>query len=216
VKIGSTGLLVLLSASVASAATLRLPPQLRRAGDAIGQQCPACIAMGFMACGTRDVAYGKRFARTALQGRPLRGYLVGFVMNGDEFRRLARQADYDALTATLRDRFGQAQLVVLDAPAARVLPPPRAVTVNFPRPLHACVQDTRKPWGCCVAANCHDECCEKSLGSPSVVLEWEDARTRESLVLTFHHGAGFSQLRRRGRHGQSLYYCLVDQAAFLE
>lgn len=207
--------LLMLSASATFAATLRLPPQLRRAPEAIARQCPECVARGFMTCGTADVAYGKRFARTALQGRPPRGYLVSFVMSGDDFRGLARHAAYDALTATLRERFAQARLIVLEAPAARVLPPPRSVTVEFPPSLHACVHDSQKPWGCCLAANCRNECCEKSLGSPTVVLTWNDAETRESIELTFHHGTGFSRLRRRGAR-EALYYCLVDGPARLE
>src|SRR5512139_4157521 len=115
-------LALVLSVSASDAATLRLPPALRRAPDAIARQCPECLATGFMTCGTADVAYGKRFARTALQGRPQRAYLVSFVMSGDDFRRLARHASYDALMAILRERFAHARLVILEAPGARVLP----------------------------------------------------------------------------------------------
>lgn len=207
---------LLLSASSAFGATLRLPPQLRRAPPAIARECPECLATGFMTCGTADVAYGKRFARSALQGRPARGYLVSFVMSGDEFRDLARHTSYDALMAALRERFSRARLVVLDAPGARVLSTPKTVRVDVPAALHACVHASQKPWGCCVAANCREECCEKGLGSPTVSLAWDDGKTGESIELRFHHGTGFSRLTRRGARGQSLYYCLVDGPARIE
>lgn len=207
--------IIVLGASSAFAATLRLPPQLRRAPEAIARACPECLAQGFMTCGTADVAYGKRFARTALQGRPPRGYLTSFVMSGDEFRALTRATAYDALVAALRARFARARLVILDAPGARVLSTPAEVRVDVPAALHACVHGSKKPWGCCVAADCRDECCEKGLGSPTVSLTWDDSETRESIVLRFHHSTGFTQLRRSGARGQSLYYCLVDEPAWI-
>jgi hypothetical protein len=169
-----------------------------------------------MTCGTADVAYGKRFARTALQGRPLRGYLATFVMSGEEFRRLARHSSYDELMTTLRERFARARLVILEAPGARVLPPAREVTVTFPPQLHACVRELQKPWGCCVATDCREECCEKGLGSPIVALAWTDDKTRESIELTFHHATGFSRLRRKTGRGESTYFCLVDEAARID
>lgn len=204
---------VLLGGPAQATYTLQMPPQLRRAGEQIARQCPECMTTGFLTCGTADVAYGKRFARTALQGRPPRGYLVSFVMSGNEFRDLARRTPYEPLVATLRERFTRARLVILEAPGARVLPPPDLVRADVPPPLHACVHGSSKPWGCCVAANCHDECCEKALGSPTVTLTWTDPQSRDATVLTFHHATGFSRLEHRGRRGSLLYYCLVDGPA---
>lgn len=206
-------LTLLCTVSVSTAGTLQLPPALRRAPEMIGRECPECQRTGLMACGTADVAFGKRFARTALQGRPPRGYLPRFVMSGEEFRRLARATMYDELVQTLQARFSQTSLVILEAPGARVLPHPDSVTVTFPAPLHVCVHGSTKPWGCCVAADCRDECCEKGLGSPTVLVRWHDPKSRETIDLIFHHATGFSRLKRRGARGETVYYCLVDAAA---
>jgi hypothetical protein len=186
---------------------------LRRAPAAIAEQCPECVTAGLMACGTADVAYGNRFARTALRGKPPRGYLMTFVMTAEEFRTLARRSAYDALVSTLRDRFRHARLVVLEAHSARVLPSAATVDVTFPQPLHACLSDRSKPWGCCVGAECRHECCEKGLGSPSVTLRWHDPASDEILQFTFHHMPGYAHLERRTAKRQvAMYYCLTDAA----
>jgi hypothetical protein len=64
--------ILVLSAPVSDAATLRLPPALRRAPQAIAQQCPECLATGFMTCGTADVAYA-----IVLRARRCRAHRAG-------------------------------------------------------------------------------------------------------------------------------------------
>lgn len=208
---------LLLLASSAAASWIRLPGG-PGAANTIRRECRECAEKGFIACGSAAVQPGRRFARTALQGKPPRGYLVEAVITGAEFRDLARRITPHAeLVAAIRSRFATARLVVLESKGqkARVLPPPESVHVVFPEPLHACVRDRTKPWGCCTG-ECRDECCEKDLGSPHVTLTWADAAEREDVTFKFHHGTGFSQLLRRGAGREWLYSCLVDQAARLE
>jgi hypothetical protein len=162
-----------------------------------------------MPCGTPQVAWGKRFAATALLGTPQRAYLPTFIMTGEQFRKLARTTAYDALVTTLHDRFATSRLIVIEDgfKDARVLPSPENVEVVFPKPLHECVHDTTRPWGCCVS-DCNEECCEKGLGSPTVTLKWSD----DDEVVELHYGQtiGTSWLSRRSRDHRWRYACLVD------
>lgn len=199
-----------LELSAAQAQRLPLPAGATAVLQQIRDQCPECLSVGFTACGASDIGYGRAFASNVLRGTPPRGYLVTYVMNGEEFRRLARTADYATLTKALRDRFGQARLIVLEdrLAAACVLEHPE-VAVIFPKALHQCVQDLHKPWGCCVS-DCRHECCEKELGSPSVQLTWRDPWAGETVIFKFHHGVGMSTLERWSMR-RTLYFCLTDQ-----
>ena len=87
--------------------------------------------------------------------------------------------------------------------------PGRAYLV--PQPLHACVADQARPWGCCVAPGCRNECCEKNLGSPSVTLNWVDAAAQEEILFEFRHGERESRLVRTTPAGRTVYSCLTDR-----
>jgi len=195
--------------AMAHAADLRLPPSASTLPARIAAQCATCATAGYLPCGSPDVAWGRRFSATALLGKPKRGYLATFTMTGDDFRKLARAMDYDALLTTLHDRFAATHLVVLDDgfKNARVLPPPEKIEVIFPKPLHDCVHATTRPWGCCIS-NCKKECCEKDLGSPSVTLKWRD--DDEVVELHYSHTVGVSWLDRQQRDHKMRYACLVD------
>ena len=181
--------------------------------EAIDDQCPDCRRTGFSACGTNGIGPGDAFARSLLQGAPRRGYLVGFVMTGEDFRKLARGTPRDALVEGLERRFARARLVVVEDGLARVrvLDQTPRVTVEMPEPLHACIADQGKPWGCCVGAGCQAECCEKSLGSPSVTLQWVDAEVGEEVRYMFRHGLGEATLQRSGSSRPTTYFCLTDR-----
>src|SRR5262249_32698924 len=90
--------------------------------------------------------------------------------------------------------------------SARVLPKPEDVSVRFPEPLHACLRDPARPWGCCV--QCEHECCEKSLGSPEIILIWKDRD--ETLTYHYSHTVGEAWLDRRAPSGNTRYNCLTD------
>jgi hypothetical protein len=212
-----TALALIVIATAAAAETIHLPQSSPAVRAEIARACPECTHTGVTACGSADVQYGRRFAPTALQGAPRRGYLVSFVMTGEQFRALARVSSYTALVDTLRERFSNARLVVLEhgTPGVRVLPAPASVEVTMPPALHACVKDATKPWGCCVS-DCRHECCEKGLGSPSVSLTWNDSEARETVRFTFHHQPGYSRLERRRGQRTTLYYCLADAAARID
>ncbi|MEO6025541.1 MAG: hypothetical protein ABIR79_01560, partial [Candidatus Binatia bacterium] len=134
----------------AHAAELQLPPSARALPAAIAAACPECTTTGYTPCGSPDVQWGTRFARYAFQGTPARAYLPSFTMTGEDFRKLARTTDYQALLITLHDRFKKTRLVVIDQAFehARVLPPPTLVTVTFPEPLHTCIHESDRPWAC--------------------------------------------------------------------
>ncbi len=209
-------LLVLASALLApraDAAELRLPPSARTLPATIAAACPECATTGYTPCGSADVQWGARFAPHAFLGTPARAYLVTSTMTGEEFRRLARATDYDELVATLQTRFATSRLVVIDRAfdGARVLPRPTVVAVTFPAPLHACVRASDRPWACC--SDCKDECCEKALGSPLVVLTWHDGD--ETLTFHYSHTIGVSWLERNGRARRTRYACLTDAVGTL-
>jgi hypothetical protein len=194
----------------AHAAELGLPATAAALPGRIAAACPECAARGYTPCGSAEIAWGRRYAKTALRGTPRRGYLVTFTMTANDFRALARAtADHTALVTTLRDRFGASRLVVLEDrfEDARVLAVSPTVAVTFPEPLHRCLRETTRPWGCCVS-DCKRECCEKDLGSPGIDLEWRDGE--ESLRFHYTHTTGTTWLTRRTSAGETHYFCLTD------
>lgn len=189
------------------AQTLSLP-------RSIADACPGCRVI---ACGSEAVRLGKGFAGTALLGVPRRGYLVVDAIDGPGFREMVRGIDdVDALTWALTERFKRARLITLEATlrTARILPEAPEVSVGVPGPLHQCLRDRAKPWGCCVAPACLGECCEKGLGSPRVTLTWRDVEAGETLRLDYSHTPGVSRLSRGGAASAN-YWCLTDRLARL-
>jgi hypothetical protein len=207
-----TTLLALVLALVAtplSAAELPLPPSARDVVATIAAACPECAQRGYTPCGSPDVQWGKGFAAHAFLGTPPRAYLVTFTMRGEDFRAFARHTDYAALLRTYRDRFAGSRLVVIedDWASARVLSSPSRVAVGFPKPLHDCVHESNLPWACC-AGDCNGECCEKSLGSPTVTLTWPDGE--ETITFHYSHTIGLSWLGRQRGEQATRYACLSD------
>ena len=99
----------------AAAGNLVFPKQGAAAKEAIGKDCPTCMASGVALCGTVDVQFGKRLgAGYFFAGKPKRGYLPGFRLSGEEFRALARSMPYDGVMQSLKQSFES-------LPAARVL-----------------------------------------------------------------------------------------------
>lgn len=196
---------------------LPLPAEAAPMKSAVESDCPDCLTKGVTACGTADVQYGRRFPQQFFAGTPARGYLPAFRLTGAEFEKMARDMPRDALLAALQATFAAAPLVIIEAgfAAARVIKLPRSVAATFPEPLHQCLQDQSKPWGCCLAADCQQECCEKSLGSPTLTVTWQDDVNNETLVFSFGHSLGSSTLIRQTTAGQTLYWCLTDEAGRL-
>src|SRR5262249_7034028 len=126
----------------AGSGTLVLPPEHAALASAIASLCPACVEPGFAACGTGDIGYGKRFASHFLAGTPGRGSLPGFGWSGEEFKRLARSPERNAVIEALRQRFASVPLVIVedDFAPARLIDAPAEVSVVFPEKLHACLR----------------------------------------------------------------------------
>ena len=220
VRILLVSLIALIVASgQAAAGNVPFPREGAGVRDAIVETCPSCLAGGVTLCGTADIRFGKRFSRHFFAGTPKRGYLPGFRLSGQEFRALARSMSYDAVMQSLRQSFAGLPLVVIEDgfAAARVIAAPKSVEVTFPEGLHQCVRDTAKPWGCCVAADCRSECCEKSLGSPHVAVHWDDPDTGDALTFRFSHTLGASTLTRETADGTTfLYWCKTDEPGWLQ
>jgi hypothetical protein len=209
--------LVLPSATIAG--NVPFPKEGAAAKDAIIENCPTCLAAGVTLCGTVDVQFGKRFSRAFFAGAPKRGYLPGFRLSGQEFRTLARTMSYAAAMQSLRQTFVSLPLAIIDDgfAAARVIAEPISVEVTFPEGLHQCVRDPANPWGCCVAADCRSECCEKSLGSPQVAVHWDDHGSGDALTFRFSHTLGASTLTRETADGTTfLYWCKTDEPGWLQ
>ncbi|WP_374444239.1 hypothetical protein [Stella sp.] len=201
-------------AAPAGAQALILPPDrradlLRQIDDA----CPECRMKGFVPCGGPRLGPGPAFAPAALQGSPRRGYLVGFVMGAAEFRNAVRGTPMTPLVDGLERRFARARLLVFEDRFARVrvLEQSPRVAVTVPVPLHACLADPARSWGCCSGRGCGGECCEKGLGSPSVALTWVDVAGGEELRFEFRHGPGEARLIRRSGGRRTTYFCATDR-----
>jgi hypothetical protein len=207
-------------ASPSVAGSLVFPKQGAAAKDAIVKDCPTCMVSGVTLCGTADVQFGKRLgASYFFAGQPKRGYLPAFRLSGEEFRALARSMSYDGMMQSLKQSFDGLPLVVIDSgfAATRVLATPKSVEVAFPQALHQCVSDQSKPWGCCIAADCKEECCEKSLGSPTVAVHWDDATTGDKLTFHFSHTLGTSTLTRETLGGKTyVYWCIAEEPGSIQ
>jgi len=209
---------MVLSMRPAVAGALPLPPAAQAAKDTIGQQCPDCISRGVTPCGTGDVQFGKRFPKVFFAGKPARGYLPGFRMDAGEFTALARTLPYTGLMDSLRARFVNTPLVIVDDKFAttRVIAKTTDVEIIFPQPLHQCLADKSKTWGCCVGA-CQNECCEQSLGSPRIDLTWDDPDTGDKLTFHYSNTIGASTLLRQTAAGKTvLYWCVTTEAGMLQ
>jgi len=211
---------MLMMASPSGAGNLVFPKQGAAAKEAIFNGCATCISSGVTLCGTADVQFGKRLgASVFFAGDPRRGYLPGFRMSGQEFRALARSMPYDGMMQSLKQSFESLPLVVIDAgfAATRVLAKPKSVDIAFPQELHQCVSDQSKPWGCCVAADCKSECCEKSLGSPAVAVQWDDPTSGDTLTFHFGHTPGTSTLTRATAAGKTyVYWCIAEEPGLIQ
>lgn len=210
---------LLLSPGETTAGTVPFPQEGETAKAAIIDGCPTCLAAGVTLCGTADVQFGKRFPRHFFAGTPKRGYLPGFRLSGAEFRTLARSMSYESVMQSLQQSFATLPLVVIDSgfAATRVIAAPRSVEIAFPEGLHQCVRDPEKPWGCCIAADCRTECCEKSLGSPRVAVHWDDPESGDALTFHFSHTLGASTLTRKTAAGKTvLYWCKADEPGWLQ
>lgn len=199
----------------ASGQGLAVPPERRQAViQALDDACPECRRTGFVACGAA-AGPGRTGPGPMLQGTPRRGYLVGFVMTGDEFRKVVRGTTMTPLVAGLERRFQRARLVVLEDGFARtrVLDQNPRVSVEMPAELHSCVANNPdKPWGCSGAGRGDggSECCEKTLGSPSVALTWIDP-AGEEIRFEFRHRAGEARLLRQSGGRRTTYSCATDR-----
>jgi hypothetical protein len=196
---------------------LPLPTEAAPLESAIRAGCPDCLDKGVTACGTADIQYGRRFASQFFAGTPKRGYLPAFRLSGAEFEHMARTMPPDVLLDAVYGAFVGTPLIVVEDgfAAAHVIKQPLAVEATFPEPLHQCLQDQSKPWGCCIAADCRGECCEKSLGSPTLTVTWRDDANDETLTFSFGHSPGSSTLSRRSSADSTLYWCLTDEAGLL-
>jgi hypothetical protein len=212
-------LMCLVVVSRAEAGNVPFPKEAAAARDVITESCPSCLAGGVTLCGTDNVQFGKRFSRTFFAGKPKRGYLPGFRLSGEEFRTLARSMTYESLVQSLWQSFSSLPLVVIDGgfAATRVIATPKLVEVIVPQALHQCVRDAAKPWGCCIANDCKTECCEKSLGSPQIIVRWDDPESGDKLTFHFSHTLGASTLTRETTAGKKyVYWCIAEEPGVVQ
>jgi hypothetical protein len=211
--------LTVVAAPSAYAGNLPFPKEGAAAKAVITEKCPSCLAGGVTLCGTDSVQFGKRFSRTLFAGKPKRGYLPGFRLSGEEFRTLARSMTYESLVQSLWQSFSALPLVIIDGgfAATRVIATPKLVEVIIPQALHQCVRDPAKPWGCCIASDCNTECCEKSLGSPQIVVRWDDPESGDKLTFHFSHTLGASTLTRETSAGKTyVYWCIAEEPGLVQ
>lgn len=200
-------LLFLLTTGLASAAEFIVSRSANGLLENIPAVCPECGANGYTACGDDKIGFGKTFSRHVWLGHPARGYLLDGAVSAAELRQLiAGESNLPQRKAALEARYAKLRLLVLETgfSSVRLLGVPEQVKVDIPIPLQVCLADMGKRWGCCVANACHDECCEKDLGSPVIALSWNDKATGEQLRYSG------TNLRRFSRGGSELYWCLPE------
>lgn len=205
----AAALLVLLALAgtshVVAAERLHLAPDLVAR---IGALCPDCITTGVIACGDSNVQGGRKYSSHAYLGTPPRAYVMSWPMSDDDMRRLSQTMPRDLAESAIAARFNAATLLAIEADGhVRSLGSP-TTEVALPEKLHVCLADPAKPWGCCAATCGGAECCEKSLGSHRIRLQWP-LDGAEKLTFRWSRNGSSMLLRRSDSGPRTDYFCLA-------
>lgn len=204
------GLAWLLIALPAAAETMRLPTAAGPALHALEAACPSCVATGVLPCGTPDVAYGRRFPKTAMQGAPLRAYLLAEAPEAGELRPLLASANAASVADGFAARFKGLRLVVIeqDWRAMRVLAPSEPGKTQVDPVQQACFRDPKREIACCLGDGPRDQGCLPKADPPTYRVIFQDDIARERLSLSYPVGRGEAKLSRaQAGGGRSLYWC---------
>ena len=193
-----------LVAGAARAETLVLPAA---AVAAIAEACPDCAATGLLPCGTPDVAYGRKFQGTAMQGDPPRAYLLASAPVSAELTPLLAGPDAATVADDLARRFQSLKVLTVEADWRRVrlLEPEGAPAVAVDPEQQACFRDPARGLGCCLGDGPSSAGCLPKADPPSAELRFRDGDA--TLRLRYPVGKGETTLRRPTAAGQVLYWC---------
>jgi hypothetical protein len=154
---------------------------------------------GLVPTGSPQAGYGRRFYRHLFPSGSDYGYILYFVVSGDEYIHALRSHGRSDAVSLLRNRFETTKLFIItrSRKEVTVLAAPDSVQVTVPSALHECLQDTNRPY-CCCCTDCKHECCEKGLGSTSVTATWTHPELDSMLIVyTYTPNPGGSQVYHR-------------------
>lgn len=213
------GLACLLIASPSAAETIRLPAAAATALQALAAECPSCVAKGVLPCGTPDVAYGRRFPKTAMQGTPGRAYLLAEAPEAGELRPLLAAADAIRVAEGFAAGFKKIRLIVIeqDWQAIRVLSPSTSGKTQVDPVQQSCFRDPKRSISCCLGDGPRDQGCLRKADPPTYRVVFQDDVARERLSLSYPVGRGQTKLSRaQAGGGRSLYWCHKWKRAGIE
>ncbi len=193
--------------------SLPLPDSAKGIIAAVGDQCPDCLAAGFVPTGTDKIGFGKNFYPNFFLGNPPVGILIHQVPTKAAYNDLLRNPDYIVLKETLAGLFSKTRLVLIEKECGvvHVTGSPDSITVTLTQKLHQCLASSGKPLCCCCTAGCETECCEKSLGSTYATVQWKDPlKPGHMIEYRYFLHPGDSKLLRLDETGRKteLRWCL--------
>ena len=184
----------------------------------IQSACIECIDSGVMVCGNKNISITRNFQNNFYQGKPSRGFFISPPFLSSDFKALVRaECNYENLNELIKKRFSKLKLISVNKSFEKiaVFTTPKVV-VNIPEKLHSCLMNKNNKWGCGVSKNRELECCEKKLGSPSVVVTWIDKENNENLELHYIPDMGSTKfVRKDSKNKKEIYFCQTSESATL-
>ena len=177
------------------------------------------LKSNFLICGNAQIGPGNTFTSNFFQGYPARGFLITPPLINDDIGKIIRnEKDNAKLTKIVTDKFSQMDLISIyeNFEHISIIESPK-LEISIPELLHECLVDQRKKWGCGIAKNRNDECCEKKLGSSSIKATWKDRVNNETYTLLYRLEKGNSILIRTQLDKKTIYSCInSDSFTFIK
>lgn len=168
----------------------------------------------FLICVNAQIGTKNTFLSNFFQGSPARGFLITPpLINDDIGKIIRREKDNAKLTKILTDKFSQMALISIDENFDHISTIQNSeIEISIPELLHDCLVDQQKEWGCGIAKNRYDECCEKKLGSPIIKAVWNDITKKETYTLLYRLEKGNSILIRTHQGKKTIYSCINSES----
>ena len=168
----------------------------------------------FLVCGNSKIGQKNTFISNFFQGYPARGFLIMPPLVNNDLKRIIRsEKDIITLTSILTDKFSRMALISIDQNFEQIIKIKNSeFEIKIPELLHECLVDQNKKWGCGIAENRCDECCEKKLGSPIIKAVWNDITKNETYTLLYRLEKGNSILIRTQQDKKTIYSCINSES----
>ncbi|MBE1425967.1 hypothetical protein H4684_002626 [Desulfomicrobium macestii] len=172
------------------------------------------LNLQFLICGDSKIGSSDNYLQNFFQGHPQRGFLLTPPLINTDIKKLIRiESDNSKLINILNEKFSHLMLVSVDKNFENIMMMKNPeVEIYIPKPLHECLIDKKKMWGCGVSMNKSDECCEKKLGSPSIKAKWTDKKNGETYTLIYRLESGNSILQQTQENQKNIYFCINSES----